>query len=95
MIVRESHVRWIGMHSWLHHMGPLSSMLYSSHDVGPLGISRLVAYPKLVSHIPLKLRDKIRTRAVRAAGSRWLPERLASVKIATSCSVSQASAVGQ
>jgi FAD-dependent urate hydroxylase len=94
VIVRESHVRWIGMHSWLHHMGPLSSMLYSSHDVGPVGISRLVAYPKLVSQIPLRLRDKIRTRAVRAAGSRWLPERLAGVQITTSCSVSQASAVG-
>jgi cation diffusion facilitator CzcD-associated flavoprotein CzcO len=94
VIVRESHVRWIGMHSWLHHMGPLSSLLYSSHDVGPVGISRLVAYPKLVSHVPLKLRDKIRTRAVRAAGSRWLPERLAGVKITTSRAVSQASALG-
>lgn len=94
VIVRESHVRWIGMHSWLHHMGPLSSLLYSSHDVGPVGISRLVAYPNLVSHVPLKLRDKIRTRAVRAAGSRWLPERLAGVKITTSRAVSQASALG-
>jgi hypothetical protein len=94
VIVRESHVRWIGMHSWLHHMGPFSSLLYSSHDVGPVGISRLVAYPKLVSQIPLRLRDKIRTRAVRAAGSRWLPERLAGVKITTSRSVSQASAMG-
>jgi hypothetical protein len=80
-------VRWIGMHSWLHHMGPISSMLYSSHDVGPVGISRLVAYPKIVSHIPLKLRDRIRTRAVRAAGSRWLPERLEQVKITTGRSV--------
>jgi FAD-dependent urate hydroxylase len=94
VIVRETRVRWIGMHSWLHHMGPISSLLYSPHDVGPVGISRLVAYPKVVSHIPLKLRDKIRTRAVRAAGSRWLPERLAGVKITTSCSVSQASALG-
>lgn len=94
VIVRESHVRWIGMHSWLHHMGPLTSLLYSSHDVGPVGISRLVAYPNLVSHVPLKLRDKIRTRAVRAAGSRWLPERLAGVKITTSRAVSQASALG-
>src|SRR5271167_1701056 len=75
VIVRESHLRWIGMHSWLHHLGPISSLLYSPHDVGPLGISRLVAYPKLVSHVPLKLRDRIRTRAVRPAGARWLPER--------------------
>jgi thioredoxin reductase len=94
VIARESHLRWIGQHSWLHHLGPISSMLYSSHDVGPVGISRLVAYPKLVSHIPLKLRDRIRTRAVRPAGARWLPERLAAVKITTGRSVSQAKAVG-
>lgn len=92
VIARRSHLRWIGMHSWLHHLGPITSLLYSPHDVGPAGISRLVAYPKLVSHVPLKLRDRIRTRAVRSAGSRWLPERLASVKIMTGRSVSQASA---
>jgi thioredoxin reductase len=94
VMVRESHLRWIGQHSWLHHLGPISSMLYSPHDVGPVGISRLVAYPKLVSYVPLKIRDKIRTRAVRAAGSRWLPERLAAVKITTGCSVSQATTLG-
>ena len=94
VIVREPRLRWIGMHSWLHHMGPISSLLYSPHEVGPVGISRLVAYPKLVSHVPLKLRDRIRTRAVRPAGARWLPERLAGVKITTGCSVSQATVVG-
>jgi FAD-dependent urate hydroxylase len=94
VIARQSHLNWIGSHPWLHHMGPISAMLYSSHDVGPVGISRLVAYPKIVSYVPLKLRDKIRTRAVRPAGSRWLPERLASVKITTGCSVSEAHAVG-
>jgi thioredoxin reductase len=90
VIARDPQVRWIGQHSWLHHMGPISSMLYSSHDVGPLGISRLVAYPKVVSQIPLPIRDKIRIRAVRPAGSRWLPERLKAVKITTGRSVTQA-----
>ena len=94
IIARRTHLRWIGSHPWLHRMGPFSSLLYSSHDVGPVGISRLVAYPNLVHHVPLKLRDRIRTRAVRSAGSRWLPERLASVKITTGCSVSKASARG-
>ena len=94
VIVRESHLGWIGQHSWLHHMGPISTLLYSSHDVGPLGISRLVAYPKIVSHVPLKLRDKIRTRAVRPAGSRWLPERLAAVRITTGRCVTQTTTVG-
>jgi hypothetical protein len=69
-------------------------MLYSSHDVGPVGISRLVAYPKLMSYVPLKLRDKIRKRAVRSAGSRWLPARLKSVKLTTGRFVSQAFATG-
>ena len=87
-------LRWIGMHSWLHHMGPLSRMLYSKHDIGPLGISRLVAYPRLIAQFPLGIKDKIRTRAVRPAGSRWLPARLSSVKITTSNSVRKAELVG-
>jgi thioredoxin reductase len=94
VIARESHLRWIGMHSWLHHMGPISSLLYSPHDVGPLGISRLVAYPKLVSHIPLRVRDKMRTRAVRPAGAPWLIQRLAAVKMTTGRNVSEAKALG-
>jgi hypothetical protein len=94
VIARQPEVRWIGAHSWLHHMGPISSLLYSSHDVGPAGISRLVAYPKIVARVPLRLRDRIRTRAVRAAGSRWLPERLAAVKLTTGRSVAQATAFG-
>jgi cation diffusion facilitator CzcD-associated flavoprotein CzcO len=92
IIARQSRFNWIGQHPWLHNMGPISALLYSSHDIGPVGISRLVAYPKLVSYVPLKLRDKIRTRAVRAAGSRWLPPRLATVKMTTGRSVSQATA---
>jgi FAD-dependent urate hydroxylase len=83
VIARIPALRWIGMHKWLHELGPLSSMLYSKFDVGPAGISRLVAYPKIVSFIPLNLKDKIRVRAVRSAGSKWLPARLAPVTICT------------
>lgn len=93
VIARQSHLRWIGQHNWLHHMGPISSLLYSPHDVGPIGISRLVAYPRLTGLLPLTLRDKIRTRAVRPAGSRWLPNRLAMVKITTGRFVTEAQAV--
>lgn len=81
VIARQARINWIGQHSWLHHMGPISRMLYSSHDIGPVAISRLVAYPNLTALIPLGLRDKIRTRAVRPAGAKWLPERLKDVKI--------------
>lgn len=85
VLARQAKVNWIGQHSWLHHMGPISSLLYASHDVGPIGISRLVAYPKIMRFVPLQLRDKIRTRAVRPAGSRWLPARLKDVRISTGC----------
>ena len=81
VIARAGGLRWVGMHGWLHHLGPVSQMLYSKYDVGPAGISRLVATPGLVSRIPLKLRDKIRKRAVRPAGAKWLPPRLERIKI--------------
>jgi FAD-dependent urate hydroxylase len=87
ILARIPALRWIGQHPRLHNLGPISSLLYSSHDVGPAGISRLVAYPNLLKRFPLKLRDKIRTRAVRPAGSRWLPARLEKVKTTTGRSV--------
>jgi FAD-dependent urate hydroxylase len=90
VIAKSPQLRWIGMHSWLYHLGPISKALYSSHDVGPAGISRLVAAPKLVARIPLKMRDKIRKRAVRAAGSRWLPERMRNIKVSTGRTVESA-----
>ena len=94
IIAKISTLRWIGQHPWLHRLGPISSMLYSSHDVGPAGISRLVAAPNLVRYIPLPWRDKIRIRAVRPAGSRWLPARLTDVTIKTGHFVKEAGLVG-
>jgi hypothetical protein len=90
VIARIPELRWIGMHPWLHKMGALSNLLYSKFDVGPAGISRLVAMPNVVRRVPLGLRDRIRTRAVRSAGSRWLPPRLQRVKLTTGRSIIEA-----
>lgn len=95
VVAKIPRLRWIGMHTWLHHMGPISKMLYSKHDVGPAGISRLVASPKLMSYVPLSARDKIRVRAVRPAGSRWLPPRLTKVKLTTGRGVLRAESLGK
>jgi FAD-dependent urate hydroxylase len=94
VIAKIPSLRFIGMHSWLHHLGPISQILYSKYDVGPAGISRLVASPSVVYHFPLKIRDKVRTRAVRPAGASWLPPRLAPLKITTGRSVRTARSVG-
>jgi hypothetical protein len=94
VIARIPELRWIGQHGWLHHLGPVSKLLYAKHDVGPMGISRLVAYPKLMSRLPSRIRERIRTRAIRAAGSAWLPGRLAGAKLTTGRVVNSATLSG-
>jgi FAD-dependent urate hydroxylase len=94
VIARLPELRWIGSHPWLHNLGPISAMLYSKHDIGPVGISRLVAYPNLVKRIPQSLRDKIGKRAVRPAGSQWLPPRLTSVRLTMGRAVERAAMNG-
>jgi thioredoxin reductase len=83
VVARIPELRWIGMHKRLHQLGIISKMLYSKHDIGPIGVSRLVAYPNLMYHFPLSLKDPIRKRAVRSAGAPWLIPRLPEVKIST------------
>ncbi len=90
VIAKVSQLRWIGQHGYLHHLGPVSSMLYSKYDVGPVGISRLVAWPNLLFHIPDRIKDRIRTRAVRSAGAPWLLPRLGSVTISSGRTVRSA-----
>ena len=94
IIAKIQELRWLGQHSWLHRLGPISAALYSKHDVGPLGISRLVAMPNVVSCIPMGLRDKIRKRAVRPIGSKWLRPRLAHTKASVGRAVRAARSAG-
>jgi FAD-dependent urate hydroxylase len=94
LIARIPELRWIGMHPKLHNLGPISSLLYSKHDIGPIGISRLVAYPKLMYRFPIWAKDRVRKRAVRSAGAPWLIPRLPGVTITTGRSVVSAKEVG-
>jgi len=94
LIAKIPMLRWIGMHQRLHRLGPVSKMLYSKHDIGPIGISRLVAYPNLMYYIPIAVKDPIRKRAVRPAGAPWLIPRLPDVTITTSKSVVSATEIG-
>ena len=61
--------------------GTVKNLLYAPTDVGPAGISQLVARPNLLRKLPRRLQDKLRKRAVRPAGSRWLVKRLEKVPI--------------
>ena len=81
VVARCKSLNWVGMHPRLHHLGVFSKMLYSNRDVGPAGLSRLVAMPYLFRQLPRYLRDKIAYRSIRPAGSGWLQPRLTEVPI--------------
>src|SRR5271156_6802146 len=85
VISRSQTIHWL--QGWaskaLHHRmgGFVRRVLYAPTDVGPAGISQLLARPDLVRRLPRNLQDRLRKRAVRPAGARWLVERLRDVPI--------------
>jgi thioredoxin reductase len=74
--------------------GVVRSLLYAPTDVGPAGISQLMARPDLLHKLPRWLQDKLRKRAVRPAGSRWLVKRLEQVPIRLGRSVASVTPIG-
>ena len=81
VIARNDHLNWVGLHVKLHRLGLLSRLMYSKCDVGPAGISRLVALPHLFRTLPRGLQDRTAYRAIRPAGAGWLQPRLTEVPI--------------
>ena len=84
VVARAREIRWLGgtVSNTLHQgFGFLSSMLYAPTDVGPAGISLLVARPNLVRPLPRPIKDWLRKRSIRPAGAEWLVERLQNVPI--------------
>lgn len=94
VIAREKKINWVGLHPRLHHLGIMSRMLYSTRDVGPAGISRLVSMPHLFRKLPRASQDRIAYRAIRPAGSGWLRPRLAKVHITLGRKIVSASEEG-
>jgi len=94
VIVRSPEVHWLGWRAKLQMFGPVAKLLYSHHDVGPAGVSRIVAFPELVKYFPRSVQNKFRTRALRPAGARWLQDRMTGVKITTGQAVASSKQVG-
>jgi hypothetical protein len=81
VIARQQKINWVGLHPKLHHLGVISSLLYSTRDVGPAGINRLVAAPHLFRLFPRQFQNRTAYRAIRPAGAGWLQPRLKEVPI--------------
>jgi FAD-dependent urate hydroxylase len=99
VIARSQKIHWL--QGWasktLHHRlgASVRKLLYAPTDVGPAGISQLLARPDLVRRLPRSLQDRLRKRAVRPAGARWLAERLRDVPIRLGCSVRSVDLIGE
>jgi FAD-dependent urate hydroxylase len=81
VIARKSALNWVGLHPKLHHLGLFSKLMYSDRDVGPAGISRLVAMPYLFRIFPREFQNRTAYRAIRPAVAGWLRPRLQNVPV--------------
>lgn len=89
VIMRVAEVNWLVRSSWLHR-GPLRPLFYAPSDVGPAGVSWLIALPNAFRRIPRKVQDPLARRSIRAAASEWLVPRTREVTFTAGSSVRSA-----
>jgi hypothetical protein len=95
VIARADRIRWLRRSGWLHaREGGWRRILYPPTDVGPVGLSWLVAMPNAFSRVPPGLADRIAYRCIRPAASAWLIPRTAEVRLTLGHSVESAAPVG-
>ena len=98
IVARARQIRWLGglVSKTIHYsLGPkISKFLYAPTDVGPAGISQVVARPDLVKRLPRSVQDWLRKRSIRPAGARWLVARLQNVPMTLGRSIVSAAPVG-
>jgi FAD-dependent urate hydroxylase len=76
-------------------LGPVRPVLYPDTDVGPPGLSFIVAHPELFRQFPRELRSRIARRSIRPAGAAWLRPRLTDVSITLGRTVMGAAPEGE
>lgn len=79
--VRQDHVHWLNGGKYQRMLGRRARLVYAPTDVGPMGLSRLVAVPDLFRRLPRRAQDPLAYRSIRPAGAAWLPSRLTEVPI--------------
>jgi flavin-dependent dehydrogenase len=90
VFVRAPSIHWLSRSARLHKLGWLSRLFYAPTDVGPVGVSRIVAAPNWFRRFPRRLQDPMAARCIRPAGAAWLRPRLVDVPISTGRSITGA-----
>lgn len=91
ILVRNPRVHWLGWKGKISRFKTLGRILYSPRDVGPAGVSQLVARPDYFRKLPREFQNRIDRRSIRPAGSGWLMDRLKDVPIHTGIHIKSAS----
>jgi FAD-dependent urate hydroxylase len=93
VLVRAPRINWLVRSSRLHRLRLMRRLLYAPADIGPAGVSWLVASPSWFKRLPLDLQGPLAQRSIRPAGSGWLVPRLEPVPIELGRAVVAAAAV--
>ncbi|WP_328325244.1 NAD(P)-binding domain-containing protein [Kribbella sp. NBC_00382] len=94
VVARADNLNWLHGGVWQRRLGRLKPLFYAPTDVGPLGISRIVAAPGLFTSLPRAVQEPMAHRAIRPAGAAWLIPRLVEVPIRVGVSVTKATRKG-
>jgi hypothetical protein len=95
VLVRADHINWLHGGKYQDALGPVAPLLYAPTDVGPMGLSRLIAATDLYRRLPRAVQDPLTRRAIRPAGSAWLRPRLSGVPIHLGAWIREAQPVGE
>jgi FAD-dependent urate hydroxylase len=95
LIARAPAIRWLARGEKVRTIDPLlKRLLYAPTDVGPAGVSRLVAMPNLFRRLPRRLQDRLAYRSIRPAATSWLMDRSTDVAMTFNRQVTAARPLG-
>jgi thioredoxin reductase len=94
VVVRRPQIIWLRGGKYQRKLGRYAPLVYAPTDVGPMGLSRLVAAPKVFRRLPRRVQDPAAHRSIRPAGALWLRSRLSDVPIRLGSTVEAADPAG-
>ena len=84
VLARGPQIRWLSRSAKLHALPQQAqNLLYAPTDVGPPGLSWIVAKPEIFRRMPKPWQGPMAYRAIRPAGAGWLVPRLEKVPLTT------------